>query len=81
MRHATERMLDLTNSNSSLTDGLARQKFEYEQTATRLEDEQAQVANLHKKIKDLQSKSRKVPTDSDLYRQILSWNDIYTSNS
>ena len=60
MRHATERMLDLTNSNSSLTDGLARQKFEYEQTATRLEDEQAQVANLHKKIKDLQSKSEKI---------------------
>ena len=54
LRAATERMLDLTNSNASLTDGLAKQKFDYEQTATRLEDEQAQVANLLKKIKDLQ---------------------------
>ena len=33
-----------------------KQKFDYEQTATRLEDEQAQVANLLKKIKDLQGK-------------------------
>ena len=56
MRAATERMLDLTNNNASLTDGLAKQKFDYEQTATRLEDEQAQVANLLKKIKDLQGK-------------------------
>ena len=56
LRAATERMLDLTNNNASLTDGLAKQKFDYEQTATRLEDEQAQVANLLKKIKDLQGK-------------------------
>ena len=54
LRAATERMLDLQNSNSSISDKLARQKFDYEQTATRLEDEQAQVANLHKKIKERQ---------------------------
>ena len=54
LRAATERMFDLQTSNSTLCDKLARQKFDYEQTATRLEDEQAQVANLLKKIKDLQ---------------------------
>jgi len=54
LRQKTEQLLDAQKLQSQTADGLSRHKFDYEQTATRLEDEQAQVANLQKKIKELQ---------------------------
>ncbi|CBY20534.1 unnamed protein product [Oikopleura dioica] len=54
LRQKTEQLIDAQKLQSQTADGLSRHKFDYEQTATRLEDEQAQVANLQKKIKELQ---------------------------
>ena len=74
LRHNTEKLLDLQKLQQQTADGLARHKFDYEQTATRLEDEQAQVANLLKKIKELQTRIH------ELEQEVVEERDLRTKS-
>ena len=75
LRHNTEKLLDLQKTQQMTSDGLARHKFDYEQTATRLEDEQAQVANLLKKIKELQQRIHELEQEVVEERDLRSKSD------
>jgi myosin heavy subunit len=56
LRLGQETIMDLENDKSRLEEKLKKQEFEYNQLATKLEDEQALVAQLQKKIKELQAR-------------------------
>merc|ERR1712083_600316 len=55
LRLAQETIMDLENDKQRLEEKLKKQEFEYNQLATKLEDENALVAQLQKKIKELQA--------------------------
>ena len=48
-----ETIMDLENDKMRLEDKIKKAEFEYNQLATRFEDEQALVSQLQKKIKEL----------------------------
>merc|ERR1711879_825275 len=56
LRLGQETIMDLENDKSRVEEKLKKQEFEYNQLATKLEDEQALVAQLQKKIKELQAR-------------------------
>merc|ERR1712226_1590363 len=56
LRVATETILDLNQDKDSLEEKMRKNDFASNQLATKLEDEQSLVAQLQKKIKELQSR-------------------------
>merc|ERR1712151_970550 len=55
-RLSQETIMDLENDKQRLEEKMKKNEFEYNQLATRLEDEQSLVAQLQKKIKELQAR-------------------------
>merc|ERR1719500_2242008 len=66
LRLGQETIMDLENDKQRLEEKLKKQEFEYNQLSTKLEDEQALIAQLQKKIKDPNSpeNSKSSPSDS-----------------
>merc|ERR1719500_52757 len=66
LRLSQETIMDLENDKQRLEEKLKKQEFEYNQLSTKLEDEQALIAQLQKKIKDPNSpeNSKSSPSDS-----------------
>ena len=56
LRLAQETVMDLENDKQRLEEKLKKAEFEHNQLATRYEDEQTLVAQLMKKIKELQAR-------------------------
>merc|ERR1712227_435711 len=63
LRLAQETIMDLENDKSRLEEKLKKAEFEYNQLATRFEDEQALVAQLGKKIKELHARNEELEAE------------------
>merc|ERR1711878_245031 len=61
-------MGDLENDKQRLEEKLKKQEFEYNQLSTKLEDEQALVAQLQKKIKELQARIEELEEELEAER-------------
>merc|ERR1711883_13154 len=56
LRLSQETVMDLENDKQRLEEKQKKAEFEYNQLSTKLEDEQALIAQLQKKIKELQAR-------------------------
>jgi len=54
IRLSQETIMDLENDRQRLEEKLKKKEFEYNQLTTKMEDEQALIAQLQRKIKELQ---------------------------
>merc|ERR1719369_2074368 len=68
LRLSQETIMDLENDKQRLEEKLKKQEFEYNQLATKLEDEQALIAQLQKKIKELQARIEELEEELEAER-------------
>merc|ERR1712233_200550 len=65
-----ETVMDLENDKQRLEEKLKKAEFEHNQLATRYEDEQTLVAQLHKKIKELQARIEELEEELEAERAV-----------